>query len=209
MKNSTSSNSRVPWKEKSPWPFAEARRWTGVQCPQLCSKLCMRLQAFSSWPGKWSDWTRHSPRFFSSKCLHLKNAVILIDQCHLNPSSTEQQFPDVVFQRCWVDKLKVKFYETILMNYNKIFSKGIKYKQLRWPLSCKVETDKFSLYVRDLKLKRGTIRKSIHKALQKAQRQHQAYNLKLKTPSHHCRCPIPGTLSSLSCIIPILFSTTG
>lgn len=69
--------------------------------------------------------------FFSSKCLDLKNVVILIDQCHLNPSSTEQQFPDVTFQRCWVDKLKGKFYEMILMDCNKIFSKGIKYKQLR------------------------------------------------------------------------------
>lgn len=173
VKNSTSSNSRVPWKEKSPWPFAEARRWTGVQCPQLCSKLWgYRLSV----PDLQNEVIGHGilQGFFSSKCLHFKNAVILIDQCLLNPSSTEQQFPDVAFQRCWVDKLKVKFYETILMNCNKIFSKGIKYKQLRWLLSCKVETDKFSLYVRDLKLKRGTIRKSIHKALRKARRQHQA-----------------------------------
>lgn len=64
--------------------------------------------------------------FFSSKCLHFKNAVILINQCYLNPSSTEQQFPDVTFQRCWVDKLEVKFYEMILMNCNKFFSIGIK-----------------------------------------------------------------------------------
>lgn len=41
----------------------------------------------------------------------------------------------------------------ILINFNKIFSKGINYKQLRWLLSYKVEIDKFSLDVRDVKVR--------------------------------------------------------